>query len=290
VGGSESSPGSAADKRRARAKATIIAFMGVKGGVGTTTAAMNTAAALTGLGSVILAEIRPMFGSLRGHFNPGRMVRGFANRGDGEMSEPDSHAIPSLLWPIPGAPGLRVLFGPQTPQDCVEIDADWATEVLYTLAAEADFVVADLPVSFSAANRAILGASHHLILVLEPNFSSLNLGKLTLEGIHSWERRPASIGAVVVKRSPEGVPISIPEMETSLQIPINGIVPPALELCVHSERARAPMIHCDPDSLVTDSFLKLARSFPLQPSSGAPRQTPPRQSETAAGQRNRAAG
>jgi CheY-like chemotaxis protein len=99
------------------ARATVIAVMGVKGGVGATTVAMNVAAALTGCGSVILAEIRPTFGSLRSYFNTGRMIRGLRNRRDGDMAGPANVAMTSLLWPVPTVAGLRLLFGPQTSED-----------------------------------------------------------------------------------------------------------------------------------------------------------------------------
>lgn len=258
--------------RPAPANATVVAVMGVKGGVGTSTVAMNTAAALTASGSVILAEIRPMFGSLHSHFHPGRMIRGFSNHGSVESAESETRGS---LWPVPGVPGLRVLFGPQTPADCGEIEGPGAAAFLYKLADEADFVVVDLPVSLSAANRAILGASHHLLLVLDPSAPCLALGQLTLEGIQSWARRPASIAAVVVKHHSEGLSLSLPDIESGLRIPISGVILPAPDLCLHGERARLPMIQCDPESLAADSFLALARCFPRQSSLPARQLHPP---------------
>src|ERR1035437_5996128 len=114
---------------------------------------MNVAAALVGRGSVILAEIRPVFGTLQSHFHPGRMVRGFSGRPTSDLAD----TARSILWPVPGVPGLRVLFVPQGPDDCGEIDAPQATSWLQALAAQADFVVVDLPFSLSPATRGVLG-------------------------------------------------------------------------------------------------------------------------------------
>jgi pilus assembly protein CpaE len=244
--------------------ATIISCMGVKGGVGTTTIAMNVATALTGRGSVILAEVRPMFGSLQSYFRPGRMVRGFSNRLDFEVTETGARMAALMLWPVPGVEGLRLLFGPQTPEDCGEIEPERATKLLQTLAARADFVVVDLPASLSQANRAILGASHYFTIIVEPVPACMRLGRLALDAIQNWERAPAFIATVVVKHSSDVAPIPLPEIEGELGVPIHSVVPPASELCAQAERARLPMIQCDPDSLAADSFLTLARRFLLQ--------------------------
>lgn len=245
--------------------ATIIAVMGVKGGVGATTVAMNIAAALSTRGSVILAEIRPMFGSLQAYFQPGRMIRGFPNQREAGAIERAADVV-RWLWPVPGVDGLRVLFGPQTPRDCGDISLASANLVVRALAAQADFLVVDLPASLSAANRAILGESHHLALVLEPVQACLRMGHLTLEGIRGWEQIPASIATVVVKQSSDGVPLPPTSIEAELGIPIHCVVPPAPELCIQGERARLPLVRCNPDSLAAESFVTLASRFPLQSS------------------------
>jgi pilus assembly protein CpaE len=243
------------------ATATVIAVMGVKGGVGATTVAMNVAATLVGRGRVVLAEIRPGFGSLQGHFCPGRLVRGLTSLLDSDPQAPVARAVTSVLWPVPTVSGLRVLFGPQTEADCREMGPAQITAILQALAAEADFVVVDLPVSLFEANRAILAASHYLALVLEPAPACMKLGKLIVEGIQSWEKTPASIGAVIVNRTSEGAPVPITEIEAELGVPVIKAVPPAPDLYLQGERAHAPMVLCDPDSLVADSFVALARSF-----------------------------
>jgi pilus assembly protein CpaE len=239
---------------RMRSESVVIAVMGAKGGVGTTTVAMNLAAALTARGNVILAEIRPTFGTLQGHFHPGRLVRGVASVGDGA-------SINSLLWPVPRVAGLRVLFGPQTAAECGELDATRVTQVLDQLEGQAEFIVVDVPVSLGEENRALLGASQYLALVVEPTAACLRLGKLTLEAIQSWELAPTSLGAVVVKRRPEDALVSLPELEAELGVPILKVIPPASELCVVGEQAHVPMIVCDPDSLAGDSLIALSRSF-----------------------------
>jgi Flp pilus assembly CpaE family ATPase len=192
------------------------------------------------------------------------MIRGLKNRRDGDVPETPNGAMTSLLWPVPTIAGLRVLFGPQTSADCAEIEPATATTLLRALAAEADFVVVDLPASLSVANRAILGASHYMTLVVEPIPICMRLGKLTLEAILRWEKAPVSIGTTVVRQGREGVPVPLAEIEAELGVPIQTVVPPAPEFRLQGERTRVPMIQSDPDSPVAESFVALARGFALQ--------------------------
>jgi MinD-like ATPase involved in chromosome partitioning or flagellar assembly len=251
-------PGEAPPEKRAavrpRTESVVIAVMGAKGGVGTTTVAMNIAAGLAATGNVILAEIRSTFGSLQGHFHPGRLVRSAVSLVEGA-------SVKSVLWPVPRVAGLRVLFGPQTATECRELDAARTMQVLDQLDGESPFIVVDLPVSLGAENRAILGASQHLALVVEPTSACLRLGRLTIDAIQSWEQPPTSIGAVVVRRRSEDPVRSMRELESELSIPILRVIPPAPELCVVGEQAHVPMIACDPENLAAEGLMALARRF-----------------------------
>jgi pilus assembly protein CpaE len=248
---------------REKGIATIISVMGVKGGVGTSTVATNLAAALTERGTVILAELRPTFGSLGSHFRPGRMVPGLSSKWDADVAGMRSR-VAAALWPVPSVPRLRILFGPQTPLDCGEINPERIATLLRILAAEADFLVTDLPASLDPSNREILSRSHYMALVMEPARACMGLAKLTLEGINMWEKAPRSISAVIVKRTAEGSPLPLAEIEAELGIPMQCVIPPAPELWLRGERTRVPLIQCDADSLAADTFFTMSREYPLQ--------------------------
>ena len=249
----------------ARPGATFIAMMGVKGGVGTSTVAMNVASALTAKGNVILAELRSSLGSLEGHFRPGRLVRGIGSLADHEV------ALSSLLWPAPQPAGLRVLFGPQKVNECREWNAAGITGLLRELAGQSDYVVLDLELSFGEMNRAILAECDYLTLVMEPTQAGAQLGRLMVEGIGSWPQAPASVGAVLVKRRPEGVTLGPREIELELGVPILKSIPPAPESCLASEQGRIPLVEFDPESLVADCLLQLGCSYHPRERSGRAR-------------------
>ena len=246
----------------ARLGATLISVMGVRGGVGTSTVAMNVAASLTANGNVILAELRSTFGSLDGHFHPGRVVRGIGSLVDSDV------ALPSLLWPAPRPAGLRLLFGPQKVSECREWNAAEVSGLLQQLAGHADYVVLDLALSFGEMNRAILAESDYLTLVMEPTQSSVQLGRLMVEGIAAWPQAPASVGGVLVRRRPEGAPLTPREAERELGVPILKMIPPAPESCLASERERMPLVEYDPEGLAADCLLQLGCSYHHRDRSG----------------------
>jgi Flp pilus assembly CpaE family ATPase len=161
---------------------------------------------------------------------------------------------------VPSVSGLRILFGPDTAAECEKIDSSYALEIIDELASEAEFVVLDLPNWLDSVNRAILGASEYLTLVLEPMPTCINMGKTILAGIQALDKAPASSGAVIVKRLPEG-PLNIPELEAELGVPVLRVIPPAREVCLVSEQAHIPILQADPDSLAAESLLALARVF-----------------------------
>lgn len=233
-------------------RSTVISVIGAKGGVGTTTVAMNIAAGLTERGRVILAELRSSLGSLQGHFRPGRLQRSVA-------ALPPGADIASLLWPVPRPEGLRILFGPQTMRDCSEIGSQRAAWVLDRLIEQSEFVVLDLPVSLCETNRSLLASSQYVAVVVEATSTCIELGRLTVEGIQQLNCPPASVGAVLVRQRPEGETILPREAEIRLGVPVLKLIPPAHQSCLASEQAHIPLVEYDPESLAAESLLALSR-------------------------------
>jgi septum formation inhibitor-activating ATPase MinD len=79
-----------------------------------------------------------------------------------------------------------------------------------------------------------------------------------LRTIEMWNAVPQFIGSVIVNRSSLATPIPIPDIEAQLGIPTLGVIPPAAELCVASQKARVPLVAFDPQSLMAQSLITLA--------------------------------
>lgn len=242
-------------------RASVVAILGAKGGVGTTTVALNVAAVLAQTSTVILAEIRPMLGSLAYYFRPSRTVHQLSDLLAAGPAALPTRTVESCLWPSAAVPGLSLLFGPQTPEDCREISAELVTSILQAMACLADFVVVDLPATLSAANRAVLSGSDYLALVVEREPVCVEAAKFILRTVQKWDVTPAMSGTVVVNRASLVSPLLLPEIEAELGSPILEVITPAPDLCFQSQKARTPMVQLDPESLVSQSLAALSKSF-----------------------------
>jgi pilus assembly protein CpaE len=257
----ESAPQRAPD---ARTKGTIVMLLGGKGGVGTTTVALNLASALAQSNRVILAELQPMFGTLSQYFHPYLKARNLS-----QMLTMDPAAISPLeaercLWPCKNVRGLSILFGPLTAEQCAAIGPDHARVVPKVLSALADYVVLDLPASLSEANRALVQDSDSLLLVVERDPFSIESGKRVLETLKSWNIAPSLFGSVIVNRAALAAPVELGEIERQLGIPTLGIIPPAPDLCAAAQKAGTPVVVFESDSLVSRSLTALAERIALR--------------------------
>jgi Flp pilus assembly CpaE family ATPase len=250
-------------KRAGPDGARIIAFEGAKGGVGTTTLALNVAAELARHGQTILAEMRLGAGTLLSYFGLQRRIRTIADlaiKPKGIATED----VEACLWPCERVPGLTILFGPQSLQVREDIPAEHVDQILRILSESADYVVVDLPHCFSATNRAVLGASDCLVLVLERDLWCLQAASLVLRSLEAENLLPQAVGAAVVSRVPLAAPAELSEVAASLGIPILGAIPPAPDLCLRAHRAHVPVVTLDPESMLAESFSRLVLTG-LQP-------------------------
>jgi pilus assembly protein CpaE len=250
----------------------IIAFMGAKGGVGTTTVALNTAAALSSHRRVILVELHAELGSLALYFQPHRSMRDI---GDLVAAADRAEGIPlreleSCLWPVKNVPGLQVLFAPRSQQNSAPLDPGNATGILALASEIADYVIVDLPASLSETNRAVLENSACLALVVEREPVSVQSAKLVLSRVDSWKAGKLTIGAVIVNRAALVSPMPFAEIDAELRIATLGVIPPAPDLCAAAQHARAPMVTFDADSIASVALRELGREIEELAPSAAP--------------------
>jgi pilus assembly protein CpaE len=237
-----------------RAEGSILAFLGSKGGVGTTTVALNIASVLARRSTVILAEMRPTFGSLAPYLQPGGPTRNLSHLLNSELCSTGSTETAASLWACKKIPGLSVLFGPQTADQCAEIEPGQALAITQGLKKAADYVVVDLPASLSAANRAIAELSTSTVLVVELDPVCVRSASLIARALESWSGVPQPVGAIIVNRASAGCPMPLPEIETLLRCQVMGVIPPSADLCLSAENKGAPLVAIHPESLMAGSL------------------------------------
>jgi len=241
-----------------RRTGAAIAFLGAKGGVGTTTVALNVAAALARHRPVMLVEMRPAFGTLQPYLAPRDPIGNLSHLMKGESAEISAAQAAACLWPCKKVPGLSVLFGPQRAEECGELAAGRVQELIQVLTGLADFVVLDLPASLSGANRAAVQAASRVVLVMEREPFCVQSAKRMTGALEAWEGTPQPIEIMVVNRALLSCPMPLAEVETQLGFPPLAVVPPAPEICLAAQRGHVPLVAFQPDSLVAESLNALA--------------------------------
>jgi len=255
----------------------VVVLMGSKGGAGTTTVALNVAAALAENHRIILADFHPEVGTLAQYFQPHHSVPGLD---DLLRSESD---LESCLWPSKNIPGLQLLFGSRNLDTPLELTAAQVQAVLADLTQAADYVVVDAPISLAVANRALIEDAALLVLVVERDSLAVEAARLLLRAIDSWKAGRVSLGAVIVNRAALVYPLPLADIEIQLAIPILGVIPPAADVCAAAQQAHSPLLALDTDNLLAIALRALGRvishqvPLPLRSSAlnpASPPQTP----------------
>jgi MinD-like ATPase involved in chromosome partitioning or flagellar assembly/CheY-like chemotaxis protein len=234
-----------------------ISFVGAKGGVGTTTVALNAASVMAKRGKAILVELRPVFGTLLSYLKPDKQVRNISHLLRADAPEFDTAEVSDCLWSCKSVPGLSVLFGPQGATECGDLAPDRVKKLIKVLARMADHVVLDLPASLSDANRAAIQSSGRLVVVVEWDPVCVQLANLMAGTIAAWEGTPRSIQSVLVNRASVSCPMPLSEIETQLGYELLGVVPPGSDVCLAAQTAHKPVIALQPDGVMADNLISL---------------------------------
>jgi MinD-like ATPase involved in chromosome partitioning or flagellar assembly/CheY-like chemotaxis protein len=238
-----------------RAKGKVLAFFGAKGGVGTSTVALNIASGMAwAKRSVIAVELRANFGTFSAQLGcaPARNLGGLLELAADRISEAE---ISSRLIALPS--GLKVLFGPQTAKEFREIEPEKAEVLVDALAHMAEYVVIDLPDASAHASQIAARHCNFGALVLDNDPLSIACGKMVLDQLAAAGISRPLWKAVVVNRSAGLTGARLDEIGPQLGCGVFGVVTPAAELCLRAQKAGAPFILMEPESIAAGTVYEM---------------------------------
>ncbi len=240
----------------AHGRAKILGFVGVKGGTGTTTVVLNLAAALARLGkSTIAVELKPDLGlfSFQLKHSPAANLSSLSSLPAGRI---DAAEVGKRLCTFPH--GLRVLFGPQKPDEFRDMDPLAAAAVIRAASQLAECTLIDLPSPAFLMGQAAIRQCTFVSMVLERDAMSAYAAKLFLPVLHTWGISEQITGAIVDTRALAYTPTPMPEIASQLSCPIIGVIPPAVELCAKASAAGMPVAFLDPECTFSSTLTELA--------------------------------
>jgi pilus assembly protein CpaE len=227
----------------------LITVIGAKGGVGVTTVVLNLAALLAKSGKqVIAAELRPDYGTFGVQLrtpNISHNLAGLLALEPAAISEPlvTSHLMATAFGP-------RVLFGPQKPEEAVELDAAHIGAIIGRLVIQADYVVVDLPPVAGPAHETVVKSSSAVVLLVEPEVTSVAAAAARLRQLEAWGVTGSTLKLLVVNRQ-GAMLLSLREMENRLGRAIDGVAPPAGEALNIAVQYGNPLVLYQPDHITS---------------------------------------
>lgn len=252
----QSTQAEAVTEPTSRSRGRVLAFIGAKGGSGTTTVALNVAGAIAKLGkSVIAAELRSCYGTFSTQLarTPTGGVADLLTLDPQAIDERQiSHNLANLAFKV------RVLFGPQTPEEFGEMTPQHAETLTERLADMADFVVIDLPCHPCPESRATLAHCDSVVLVVERESSAIASAKVMFDLLKSWDIATKQIGLAFVNRSGSATTANPRELSAQLGCGVIGAVVQATESCTDAMRTGVPLTVAEPDSAAAASFSDIA--------------------------------
>ena len=234
----------------------LFAFYGAKGGVGTTTIAINAAIALhRELGrKVCLVDGNLQFGDHRVFLDLGLDRKSIVD----VVSAPsiDVDLVRQVL--VKHDSGVDLLLAPPSPETAELVTADQMPQILEQLTSLYDYVLVDIDKRLDEINLRILDAADTVFVVMTADLSCLKNVRLVLETIGHLGYEQSKV-RLVLNRSNAFTGINVKNAEGALKRSIDHQVVNEYRGAISALNSGAPFMFTKADSLLGRSLLDFAR-------------------------------
>lgn len=236
----------------------VIGVLGARGGLGTTTLAVNLAASLQARtkSDVIVAEMQPGQGALAldlGITSSKGLVDLLSLN---KLNELTRERVYEAIESHPS--GLKLLLASDRPRDMHLINQVANYElIIKRLAGLARFVVLDLGMGLQPYAGKILPVCDETLVVLEGVPNTIIHTKALIDDIAALGVSKKKIHVLLNNRIRSDTQLPSSQVQTKLEHEIISTLTPAPELFVQATRVQTPAVLCQPDSLTTRQVGKL---------------------------------
>ncbi|MFQ3565435.1 MAG: response regulator [Aggregatilineales bacterium] len=244
-------------------RGATIGVLGAKGGVGTTTVALNIAAARLMAGdNPILADFRLGTGSLGlslGILDASGMAHVLSVPAD-EVRQP---TIDREI--VTHSTGLRLLLSSARAQEAhLNYSDDQAIAVIRTLRTMCRPVVFDLGSGTSQRILQLQREIDNLVIVVDPVLVTLAMARELIQEIEPNRPEGGKLHVVVVNRAASSSPPSWQEVERLIGREIRGIISLASELMSQALQAQTAAVMYQPTAIASTQLIKLAEDLTVR--------------------------
>lgn len=235
----------------------MVVVFSPKGGVGKTTVATNAGIALsqTKAGKVALVDLDLQFGDV------GLMLNLSPKRNIGELvreeEQLDTELVQSYL--VPHFSGLRVMVGPDSPQDAELITAERVKRVVSLVRQSVDWVVVDTAPGLNDICLDVLEASDHIILLVTPDLAAVKSVRVCLQVLESLNLRDKT--RVVLNRANIRLGLKVADVEKGLGCAVWKQVPNDEAVVVEAVNKGVPFVLSHSSSPISESIRALVEGL-----------------------------
>ena len=151
---------------------------------------------------------------------------------------------------------LRLLFGPQRPEEFTELSESLVGAALGRLNQMADFVILDVASGITPAHSAIVRSCSQILLLLEPESTAVAAAGVRLQQLLAWGARTEQIFCLLVNRQGAAL-LSLHEVENQIGQKVIGMIPPALDVIAIATQYGSPLVLYQPNHMTSVTYADL---------------------------------
>ena len=246
----------AAPKKRDPAR--VIMFYGAKGGVGTTTIAINAAIALhKELGRrVCLIDANLQFGDHRVFLDLGLDRLSVVDLATAPTRDAD--LVHQIL--VKHESGIELLLAPPSPETAELVTSDHLPEIVGLLANDFDYILIDVDKRLDEVNLRLMDVAQTICVVMTADLPCLKNVRLVLETINHLGYSASKV-KLILNRSNAFTGINVKNAESALKRRIDYQIVNETRSAIGALNSGAPFMYTKSDSILGRNLLDFVKSL-----------------------------